>query len=149
MYDTWQASRRMFLKRLAAATAFVTFAPVVSAKPDPGVLVKPIPSTQFPLPLIGMGTSITFNVGDDTRARNARTEVLRAFFELGGGMIDSSPMYGSSEAVLGYGLARLQRESGHFMPTPPTTWWISITTSSWMWNPRPHCVRRKSTAPAP
>lgn len=109
MSDTIQASRRAFLKRLAAATALLTSGPLLAAKPNPDVLVKPIPSTQFPLPLIGMGTSITFNVGDDIGARDARTEVLRAFFDLGGGIIDSSPMYGSSEAVLGYGLERLKQ----------------------------------------
>jgi diketogulonate reductase-like aldo/keto reductase len=64
-----------------------------------------------------MGTWITFNVGDDPVARDARTEVLRAFFAAGGGMIDSSPMYGSAEAVVGDGLARLKRPQGLFSAT--------------------------------
>jgi diketogulonate reductase-like aldo/keto reductase len=59
------------------------------------------------LPVIGMGTWITFNVGSNQRLRDARTEVLREFFRDGGGMIDSSPMYGSAEEVVGYGLAQL------------------------------------------
>ena len=54
-----------------------------------------------------MGTWITFNVGSNQRLRDARTEVLREFFRGGGGMIDSSPMYGSAEEVVGYGLAKL------------------------------------------
>ncbi len=54
-----------------------------------------------------MGTWITFNVGTDPLLRDERTEVLRTFFELGGEVIDSSPMYGSAEAVLGYGLEKL------------------------------------------
>ena len=62
------------------------------------------------LPPLGMGTWITFDVGDDTAARDQRTEVLRAFFEEGGRMVDSSPMYGSSEAVLGHCLAALGTE---------------------------------------
>jgi aryl-alcohol dehydrogenase-like predicted oxidoreductase len=53
------------------------------------------------LPVIGMGSWLTFDVGDDRHARAARLEVLRAFFAHGGGMIDSSPMYGSSEEVIG------------------------------------------------
>ncbi|MFN2381874.1 MAG: aldo/keto reductase [Guyparkeria sp.] len=56
------------------------------------------------LPAIGMGTWITFNVGSDPEARAQRTDVLRTFFEAGGEMIDSSPMYGSSEAVVGHAL---------------------------------------------
>lgn len=59
------------------------------------------------LPAIGMGTWITFNVGADPEARAQRTDVLRAFFEAGGEMIDSSPMYGSSEAVVGHALAEI------------------------------------------
>lgn len=59
------------------------------------------------LPPIGMGTWITFDVGGDTRARQQRVDVLRAFFEEGGRMVDSSPMYGSAEAVMGHCLAAL------------------------------------------
>ncbi|MES9957842.1 MAG: aldo/keto reductase, partial [Sedimenticola sp.] len=51
------------------------------------------------------------------RAREQRTEVLRAFFEMGGGMIDSSPMYGSSEAVIGHGLQKLSPTPGLFSAT--------------------------------
>ncbi|MFI9651012.1 aldo/keto reductase [Guyparkeria halopsychrophila] len=59
------------------------------------------------LPAIGMGTWITFNVGSDPEARAGRTAVLRAFFEAGGALVDSSPMYGSSEAVLGHALSEI------------------------------------------
>jgi len=54
-----------------------------------------------------MGTWITFNIGSDREARAQREQVLRAFFEAGGGMIDSSPMYGSAQDVLGDLLSRL------------------------------------------
>lgn len=56
---------------------------------------------------MGLGSWITFNVGDDVAARNSCTEVLRAFFRDGGRLIDSSPMYGSSQEVIGYGLDKL------------------------------------------
>ncbi len=59
------------------------------------------------LPSIGMGTWITFDVGDDTRLREQRVDVLRAFFEEGGRLVDSSPMYGSAEDVLGHCLGQL------------------------------------------
>lgn len=54
-----------------------------------------------------MGTWITFNVGSDPVARDACTEVMDAFFASGGKMIDSSPMYGSAQTVIGDGLDKL------------------------------------------
>jgi aryl-alcohol dehydrogenase-like predicted oxidoreductase len=84
---------------------------------EPARLTKPIPATQEPLPVIGMGTWITFNVGDDSQALDVRAEILRAFFAAGGGMIDSSPMYGSSETVVGKALTRLGRPAGLFAAT--------------------------------
>jgi diketogulonate reductase-like aldo/keto reductase len=53
-------------------------------------------------------------VGDDPVARGACAEVMRAFFEAGGRLIDSSPMYGSSQAVIGHGLRRLGKPPGLF-----------------------------------
>jgi diketogulonate reductase-like aldo/keto reductase len=81
------------------------------------MLTRPIPSSGERIPAIGMGTWITFNVGEDADLRDQRTEVLRAFFEGGGGMIDSSPMYGSAEDVLGYGLSKLDYPGGLFSAT--------------------------------
>jgi len=69
--------------------------------------LRRVPSTREPVPPVGLGTWITFNVGNDEGLRRDRLEVMRAFFELGGGMIDSSPMYGSSEDVIGWCLERL------------------------------------------
>ena len=53
-----------------------------------------------------MGTWRTFNVGSDKVLRDARTEVLKAFFANGGGMVDNSPMYGSAREVVGYALGK-------------------------------------------
>jgi diketogulonate reductase-like aldo/keto reductase len=75
---------------------------------QPGsVRTRPVPSTGEALPLVGLGTWITFNVGRDTEARDSCAAVMRAFFEAGGRLIDSSPMYGSSQEVVGYGLQKL------------------------------------------
>lgn len=60
-----------------------------------------IPSTGAALPRIGLGTWQTFDVGADATARVQLTEVLREFCRAGAQMIDTSPMYGSSERVLG------------------------------------------------
>ena len=63
-------------------------------------LARTIPSSAEALPAIGLGTWITFDV-TDPRERAVRGEVLRAFFDAGGRLVDSSPMYGSSEETLG------------------------------------------------
>jgi diketogulonate reductase-like aldo/keto reductase len=91
---------------IAAAGAASAFARSSAIAAEP-LLTKPIPSSAERIPLIGLGSWITFNVGEDPVARDNRAQVMRAFFAAGGRMIDSSPMYGSSQAVIGYGLAKL------------------------------------------
>lgn len=90
-----------------AVTARGAPAPPIQAPAMPGLLTRPIPSSGEALPLVGLGTWISFNVGNDPVARNRRVEVMRRFFEAGGRMIDSSPMYGSSQPVIGEGLTKL------------------------------------------
>jgi diketogulonate reductase-like aldo/keto reductase len=64
--------------------------------------------------VVGLGTWITFNVGDDAALRDESAAVMNAFFEAGGRVIDSSPMYGSSQEVVGFGLAKLGRKAKVF-----------------------------------
>jgi diketogulonate reductase-like aldo/keto reductase len=66
-------------------------------------LARPIPATGEALPAIGLGTWITFDV-TDAGARRTRAEILHAFFEAGGRLVDSSPMYGASEETIGAAL---------------------------------------------
>lgn len=102
---------------LGASLAASTMAVVPStlgraqAKPLP---TRMIPSTGEAIPAVGLGTWITFNVGDDPVLRDECAEVMAAFFEGGGTMIDSSPMYGSSQPVVGYGLEKLGRREDVF-----------------------------------
>ncbi len=78
------------------------------------ILTRAIPSTGEKIPAIGLGTWITFNVGNDEQLRIDRTRVMQTFFDRGGSLIDSSPMYGSSEAMIGYGLARTKNRGALF-----------------------------------
>lgn len=94
--------RRRRLLQLMAATALAD-----KAVAQPAPAQRRIPSSGESIPAIGLGSWITFNVGDDAAARTACAEVMRAFLEGGGRLIDSSPMYGSSQAVIGEGLARI------------------------------------------
>lgn len=72
-----------------------------------GLMARSIPKTGEALPLVGLGTWITFNVGDDSVLMDECAAVIAAFFEGGGRMIDCSPMYGSSQPTIGHGLARI------------------------------------------
>ena len=107
MQQSHPLSRRSFLCALVATSATAMMWPLTGvAQPSP-VLTRPIPSTGDALPLVGLGTWITFNVGNDIEARDSCAEVMQAFFDAGGRLIDSSPMYGSSQEVVGYGLQKL------------------------------------------
>jgi diketogulonate reductase-like aldo/keto reductase len=64
-----------------------------------------------------MGSWITFNVGDDPDARAVRVQVLQEFFNRGGAVIDSSPMYGTSEEVIGHCLAQIEDSRPPFAAT--------------------------------
>ena len=98
-------TRRRVLGALAAAGAGAALRPsLATAQRTP--LTRPIPSTGEALPMVGLGTWITFNVGDDPVARDACTDVMRNFVDAGGRLIDSSPMYGSSQHTIGYGLKK-------------------------------------------
>ena len=104
--------RRKFLGSMAAAVAGTALWPAAGFAQKGGLVTRAIPSTGETVPVIGLGSWITFNVGNDRVARRECTDVMRNFFEAGGRMIDSSPMYGSSQAVIGDGLQRLG------MPSP-------------------------------
>jgi diketogulonate reductase-like aldo/keto reductase len=104
---TLDRSRRRMLRALAAGGLAATLARVPAAAQPAGLVTRPVPSSGEALPVVGLGSWITFNVGDDRVARDACTDVMRAFFAAGGRMIDSSPMYGSSQDVIGEGLERL------------------------------------------
>lgn len=104
-------TRRALLRGALAATAVqASTRDALGSTP----LTRQIPSTGEPVPAVGLGSWITFNVGDDPLLREECTAVMAAFFADGGAMIDSSPMYGSSQAVIGHGLARLGYPAGLF-----------------------------------
>ena len=67
-----------------------------------------IPSSGDMVPVIGMGSSNTFDVGESAAEREPLAEVLQIFAAGGGTVIDTSPMYGRAESVLGDLIERLQ-----------------------------------------
>ncbi|MBE0626476.1 MAG: aldo/keto reductase [Burkholderiales bacterium] len=91
-------TRRTMLKLLAGVPAMAMI-PTARAAATP--LRRPIPKTGELLHAVGLGTWQTFDVGGDAAGRAAAREVLARFVAAGGQMVDSSPMYGSSESVVG------------------------------------------------
>ena len=108
-------SRRQMIKILGlfAATASLP----LTGRAASSMLQNKIPSSGEYIPVIGMGSSRTFDVGNDEKARVNLASVLKVFFERGGSVIDTSPMYGSSEQVLGDLLAKTHNKESLFMAT--------------------------------
>ncbi|MGF6381469.1 aryl-alcohol dehydrogenase-like predicted oxidoreductase [Paraburkholderia atlantica] len=120
------AHRRRLLRAALGLPATLALSRITSgqtnkpAQPDttlPRMNRRAIPSTGEALPVIGCGTWRTFDVGDDDAARAQLADVLRILFEAGGSVIDSSPMYGSSEAVAGALLTQLDAHRKAFVAT--------------------------------
>jgi diketogulonate reductase-like aldo/keto reductase len=113
----WQKkilSRRDLL-RLAVGTGAFSFSPRTMAATT--ILRRPIPSSGETLPVIGLGTWQTFDVGRSESERAPLREVLRELVQRGGSVVDSSAMYGQSESVVGDLAAELQLRNQLFLAT--------------------------------
>jgi len=113
----YRMSRRVFVGSLAAALAAAWIAPAGLRAADKAALRKTIPGTAETLAVIGLGTSRTFDIGSDKAALSGLSEVLQAFFANSGELIDSSPMYGTAEMVLGELLNRVGHRDQLFAAT--------------------------------
>jgi len=102
-----------------AAFASVGLDPALGADsvPAASIVGRRIPSSGEKLPVIGIGTWQTFDVGPTAAERAPLEEVLRTFAEIGGKVVDSSPMYGNSEEVTGDIAARLGLHGKLFIAT--------------------------------
>jgi diketogulonate reductase-like aldo/keto reductase len=105
--------RRRILQSLLALGASASL-PLRAAPDAAALLTRPVPSSGEAIPVVGLGSWITFNVGNDRAARAECAAVMRHFFAAGGRLIDSSPMYGSAQDVIGDGLQQLGRPARLF-----------------------------------
>ena len=110
--------KRRHLLGLAPAALAVTVPRALPATPEPASTTRhTFPRSGETLPVIGMGTWLTFDVGTDPAQQAQRRQVLQRFFAAGGGMIDSSPMYGRSQWLLGELLPSVPHEGRLFAAT--------------------------------
>lgn len=111
-------SRRDMMKMLAASGAgILTNGFKLKSFYMNEMLKRKIPSTGESLPVVGLGTWQTFDAGSSETERNSLKEVLTLMKEKGGTVIDSSPMYGTSENVVGDLTAELKIAEHFFYAT--------------------------------
>ena len=116
MYNPASATRRRALKYLATigATALLPMTTHAQNKP---LIKRAIPKSGELLPVVGIGTYDTFNVGPKAVERAELKQVLLEFAALGGSVIDSSPMYGEAERVVGDLTGELGNRDKYFFAT--------------------------------
>ncbi|NNE05669.1 MAG: aldo/keto reductase [Xanthomonadales bacterium] len=93
---------------LAAALAV----PGWASETTVGLRRRAIPGSGARIPVIGLGSWLTFDAGSVPHRRDNVRAVMQAFFDRGGGMIDSSPMYSSAQEVIGAGLSKIDNNQG-------------------------------------
>ena len=111
-------TRREATHVIAGAGAALLLPPTMTtAHEEPALLLRSIPSTGETLPAIGLGTWRTFDLGPSPNERAPLKEVLSHFVQAGGKVIDSSPMYGRAEAVIGDLASELHLRDSLFLAT--------------------------------
>jgi aryl-alcohol dehydrogenase-like predicted oxidoreductase len=117
MREKQKFDRRSFVKFMLGLGSTLALTPQLVFAMEQPPIKKKIPSSGESLPVIGMGSWQTFDVGDDAQERANLLEVLQAFFDRGGAVIGSSPMYGSSEQVIGDLLKEVSNKQALFAAT--------------------------------
>jgi len=97
-----------------AAGALPAWAQAPAAKP---LLVRKIPRTGEPLAVVGLGTAIVFDIGNDAAQRAERSAVIRNLLDGGARLIDTAPSYGTAESVVGDLLAEMKVRDKVFVAT--------------------------------
>ena len=122
IYKDSKISRRHFLQGLGLMSAGMALMPMTAFGQNRQPITRAIPSSGERIPVIGMGTSRTFDVSSDPATRSQLQEVLQAFFDGGGALIDSSPMYGNAESVVGDLLKNARNKDKLFAATKVWTY---------------------------
>lgn len=106
-------TRREFLGLLGAAGAGVALPGLLRAAPGDSLITRPIPGTGERLPAVGLGTWRGLSLANRDNARR----ILRRFLELGGTVVDTSPMYADAEEAIGTVGAGLEALDELFLAT--------------------------------
>jgi len=111
-------SRRTLLQRASAAAMAVLAGRLPArSQPRPALVRKPIPSSGEQIPVIGLGSSQTFNLAPGNPDYATGQQVLKLFRDLGGKVIDSAPTYQRSEIFIGESIQQLGIKDDLFIST--------------------------------
>ena len=110
-------NRRQFLQSVAGLTSLL-LCRTVPASTGKQRHYRIIHSSGESLPVIGLGSWLTFGINpDNQQAMDQRAHLMQQFLQHGGGLLDSSPMYGNAQDVIGRSLKRLPAYKGLFAAT--------------------------------
>ena len=109
----------MFSRRDFIALSSLSFLPTLSnaSMLNESMLKRVIPSSGEELPVIGLGTSRVFDIERSKNELNVREKILDIFYENGGRLIDTSPMYGMSEEIIGITAKKYIEKNRFFLAT--------------------------------
>ena len=110
-------NRRDFIQASAAITAMAALSPLLPAFAANSLLTRKIPATGEALPVIGLGTSRTFDIDVTSSEMTAALEVLKTLLAGGAKVIDTAPSYGDAQAVTGELLTRAKAHDQAFIAT--------------------------------
>lgn len=102
---------------LGAGLAAATLSGLSAAQGSQPLLTRLIPKSKEPLPVIGLGTAIIFDIGHDAEKRAERTQVIRTLLDGGARLVDTAPSYGTAEGVVGDLLAAAKVRGKVFLAT--------------------------------
>ena len=109
----------MFSRRDFIALSSLSFLPTLSnaSMLNESMLKRLIPSSGEEMPVIGLGTSRVFDIERSKNELNVREKILDIFYENGGRLIDTSPMYGMSEEIIGITAKKYIEKNRFFLAT--------------------------------
>ena len=109
----------MFTRRDFIALSSLSFLPTLSTASisNQSMLKRMIPSSGEEMPVIGLGTSRVFDIEPSKNELNVREKILEVFYENGGRLIDTSPMYGMSEQIIGITAKEYIKKNRFFLAT--------------------------------
>ena len=109
----------MFSRRDFIALSSLSFLPTLSnaSMLNESMLKRVIPSSGEEMPVIGLGTSRVFDIERSKNELNVREKILDIFYENGGRLIDTSPMYGVSEEIIGITAKKYIEKNRFFLAT--------------------------------
>ena len=110
-------TRRNLIKTIAASAALVNISPNILLAAGKDKITRMIPGTDEALAIMGVGSFITFDLNADEIDGSELVQVLQSFFDHGGQLVDSSPMYEKAETIIGELIKRVSNKQGYFAAT--------------------------------